>query len=964
MCYNIIRMTASDLRDREASAITPGSNSPGDDWYERNTQPSQRTDELQAQEQTPETPACGSYEKPSAIPQKKLTGFTFNLQRTGKKGPIIAAILVFLGVGGIGTSMMVAPQIAALTLAESLISDLNTQIPAVDKAGRQLWKLKFDTDSKLSKSPIKAIRDLETFDIKSVDKSIKSAGMSAKYTTSPDYSEGRGKISELHYTPPDGSPPITVKNGEEFTRAYDANTHFRAAVHDVHNPLFASLVDQSAMKVLAKNKTSYAKKVTKEDPKSVDEEIKKATKPSEADIRAKNYTPEKDKEGRETGRYLDTNGEVVSTQEVENAKAAERVFKEAPSTSKLVAGSAARAATPLGPMSSACSAYGYMRMASTVMETNIRPQQIRLALTYIGLFNSMKDGQASAKTIESVMKPLMEQDMREQVVDEAKLDSTPSGTPLPMRKNPNYKKTGMDSALMKLSRNQDVLPQSLDVAKYTTGAGVTKDLQKPYEAVTKLIGGPRNVKGTCGFVNNWAVQGGAFLVGIVGAAGSFGATAIATGAASIAISAMMPYLISVIKDRATAEIMDPKNMSSLDRTNNMAIGMSAYMNQLGREGGLIPMPVSDTVAYQNHKRTTLIGYAEEEALKARSSPFDVTNRFSFIGSLARSSLPSLLLLRQGEADSVAAVGSLYSLGVRQLLPRAGAENANFVKPERYSDVLDIEYQAMGVAVDRTGVAVKGLTQHAMDLSVEDVMNYMVANGELEPNTDNVSPHDNGRDWNYLKFKQQCIDKEPGKDPDANEESDNGFNCASSARPENDYYSKFTVLMRVNDMLNQKLPGTKGGSKDPYSASSQGDVNTDGWAYPSTKEAEITSPFGPRGGEMHRGIDLAQPGGALDKPIYAARDGKVTAAGPASGFGNWIVIQHEVDGKRYDTVYGHMYDHGVGVKAGDEVKAGQEIGKIGSNGQSTGPHLHFEIWVNGRDSGQAVDPAPFVKKAAG
>ena len=89
---------------------------------------------------------------------------------------------------------------------------------------------------------------------------------------------------------------------------------------------------------------------------------------------------------------------------------------------------------------------------------------------------------------------------------------------------------------------------------------------------------------------------------------------------------------------------------------------------------------------------------------------------------------------------------------------------------------------------------------------------------------------------------------------------------------------------------------------------------------------------------------------------------------AQGFGQCIVIRHEVDGHRVDTVYGHMYPDGVFVSQGDTVRAGQEIGKIGNNGQSTGPHLHFEIWENGHSSlggsGQPIDPDEILRRAQG
>lgn len=101
---------------------------------------------------------------------------------------------------------------------------------------------------------------------------------------------------------------------------------------------------------------------------------------------------------------------------------------------------------------------------------------------------------------------------------------------------------------------------------------------------------------------------------------------------------------------------------------------------------------------------------------------------------------------------------------------------------------------------------------------------------------------------------------------------------------------------------------------------------------------LTSGFGPRWGRVHQGIDIANVSGT---PIYAAMDGTVVEAGPASGFGNWVVIRH--DGGEV-TVYGHMRDYNVA--AGQRVKAGQQIAAIGNEGESTGPHLHFEVKPDG------------------
>jgi murein DD-endopeptidase MepM/ murein hydrolase activator NlpD len=115
-------------------------------------------------------------------------------------------------------------------------------------------------------------------------------------------------------------------------------------------------------------------------------------------------------------------------------------------------------------------------------------------------------------------------------------------------------------------------------------------------------------------------------------------------------------------------------------------------------------------------------------------------------------------------------------------------------------------------------------------------------------------------------------------------------------------------------------------------------------------ARLTSTFGPRWGTMHAGIDLAAP---MHTPEYAVMDGVVLEAGPASGFGLAVYIQHENGDV---TVYGHMDQ--ILVTAGQVVRAGDQIALLGNRGQSTGPHLHFEVHVGGVN-GQKIDPIPWL-----
>ncbi|TKG67689.1 M23 family metallopeptidase [Prauserella endophytica] len=114
------------------------------------------------------------------------------------------------------------------------------------------------------------------------------------------------------------------------------------------------------------------------------------------------------------------------------------------------------------------------------------------------------------------------------------------------------------------------------------------------------------------------------------------------------------------------------------------------------------------------------------------------------------------------------------------------------------------------------------------------------------------------------------------------------------------------------------------------------------------EGTFTSGFGARWGTTHYGIDIAN---SIGTPIVAAADGTVIEAGSASGFGLWVRVQMD-DGTVH--VYGHVNDYYVSV--GQRVKAGEQIAEMGNRGQSTGPHLHFEVWTS---DGQKVDPREWL-----
>lgn len=123
-----------------------------------------------------------------------------------------------------------------------------------------------------------------------------------------------------------------------------------------------------------------------------------------------------------------------------------------------------------------------------------------------------------------------------------------------------------------------------------------------------------------------------------------------------------------------------------------------------------------------------------------------------------------------------------------------------------------------------------------------------------------------------------------------------------------------------------------------------------FAMPVRDPFRYTSPFGPRWGRMHEGVDMAAP---IGTPIYATADGVVTFAGWQNGYGRIIKVQHEFG---IETVYPHL--NAIGVEVGQRVSLGERIGDMGNSGRSTGPHLHYEIRVNG----EPVNPMIYIGAA--
>lgn len=145
-----------------------------------------------------------------------------------------------------------------------------------------------------------------------------------------------------------------------------------------------------------------------------------------------------------------------------------------------------------------------------------------------------------------------------------------------------------------------------------------------------------------------------------------------------------------------------------------------------------------------------------------------------------------------------------------------------------------------------------------------------------------------------------------------------------------------------------IEGVEGLPKAAGSASKSGNVLVSASGLARPVPGAITSGFGMRNGRMHYGVDIPAPMGT---PIRAAMAGTVNrVAYDPGGAGNYVRLTHP---NGWMTKYFHMSRQAATV--GQTVGAGDVIGYVGSTGRSSGPHLHFELWINGK----AVDPKPYL-----
>lgn len=891
--------------------------------------------------------------------QQIISKFKPSKKLKGKSS--LAALLLLLFGGGTALTVFFSPGLVIIGFKEVMTQNLNEQLHTVSERETLLMRAKMKDLTNGSCGTVKIQCRFSTISDEQVKK-FKAAGIEIKTTPKAErkfFNGKRGQILEINYIDKEGV--TVIKSAEELQRNLLNNVPFRSAMIKGFNPSMMSINDRLGLGYLKKIGASKGLVITGETDEDKQRNLDK-TVAKGAKLDTKSIVTKTDKDGKET--YYDSDGNELTKEQVDAATEQSKRFAEDSKNggTSAVLKNAVKGANIVGYMDSACTVYNTFRLVSGLAKVEREAQLARLAMSLVLTpADASKAGDITPDSLEFAGKVLNTPYESDTAINQSSLYSNALTT----QKDPEKGMTATDGPGYRMMAYGEAPDLSMRASQFMVGGGSVALLDGVLRGVATVVNGgdpnPQQVSQKCGWIQNPVVRITGLTIGIVAGVGTFGlSTAIGIGGSTV-VSLALPYLESQVAGLLAGDGVN--NLSSVNAGDGVVVGAGGLFGGIARTRGLKPLSASEGMKYAVASQTTKSQYVESQQYLARATPFDINNPYSFLGSIGMTISPLLQRSKTSASMALMNVTSLIPTSFASLTKTAGAASRT-LDPDYYNKCNDEGYKQLGLGANAFCVVSYGISEDELKILPGTVIGYMVGNGEIDTESENGDAKDNGKDWNYVKWMKECPNRTVGWGENQDENQGNGWNCVDPAKePQNKFYRLFHIDKSVDAALDGEPIAASGSA----AAATQSDVTGSGWTFPTATTARITSGYKTNERPDHNGVDLAfgSASETLGQPIYAARDGVVTAAGKADGYGNWIVIKHEIGGKTYSTVYGHMFDDGVLVKAGDQVKAGAVIGKIGNNGQSTGPHLHFEIWDGdpvGWWKGQQIDPTPIIEQS--
>lgn len=880
------------------------------------------------------------------------------------KSAAIAVILALVGGGGFMT-VIFTPSLAVVAMKEAL-SSLNDQLHAVDVRSSKIIKAKF---SSVSANVCGAVKVCQTFS-KMSDKQVKDFEKNNSGTKIERTPENR--IAKVDYE--NDKTKITVKTPDDLEKSLD-KPDFKSSWTSGYNPEFKTLSDPTTKKVLLANKVTKNEKISGKNDTERQKNLNKISGGLE-DTGAKAITTVTDENGKT--RYLDESGNEIDEKAYKNAQAMEKRVSEyvknggTMGTLKNIVG---RTVQIDFAADMSCTVFNTIRHVSALSKMVKQAQAIRYAMALVLTpADRIKAGDAEEALTNFTANTLMATQPNVEVLDESKLgEQADSDTKVPTKTESIG--NAFDSKGFRLANGETVGPLDTREARFSVaGAGSPAVLDKTTDTIAGVVTGgnkdPNVISKACKYIQSPFVRVGAFAAGIATGIATFGASTIVLGVSSIALQLAAPLVESQLGEMVAGDAFN--DIEGDDSGNASYVGMAGINDGISQKRAMTPVTTSQGKDYAYKNQKTAEYYASIKRYDASNTPFDINNPYSFIGSVLMAVTPTMY--RASSGGSAAILNTLAfapSSIINILQPRANAMQSNY-----YGHCNDMMYKSLGI--DAGPFCEVRYYMDDKQLNMDPLVNarWMADTGNIDPNSDSGEAKDNGAEWNYVKFLGQCVNRTEGwgEVDIENPQSADGSNCLKPEYKElNSHFSVYTMDKSLQEGMDKDDTSIVSGIGGGFADSLKNPVSENGWSYPVKSSTPIATKFGEGDSKTDKnGITFGKKNStaAYGQPIFAAYSGTVMAAGPASiintntDFGNWIVIEHEIDGKKISTIYGHMANDGVYVKPGDKVSAGQQIGAIGSNRtQSDAAYLSFQVYDGSPLSGGTpIDPLPLVRAA--
>lgn len=871
-----------------------------------------------------------------------------NIRAIVKKRGALGLLATLLVGGGFAGFMLFSPGMAIVQMKEALTKDLNDQLTAMDRRSVHVFAAKMKSlqaGGSICSGTVNIRCKFSSMSGTSV-KNFGLAGIKLECGDGKPCSTdklSRNQISKITF--PDGT---SFTNPAEATRHARTNTQAAAAMRKAYNPLYRGFSDGPAARAFAKLRVSKQNILTSGDAEENNERVRDAVKNGvDTDGRLAIDTPddEANKENREKAGQLSSDlAEGASQVEDSGVKAASSALSGATKSLGI-----------LGIADNVCTFYR-TGLAIEAGAKTIRAEQLARFAMAVALVpaDAIKAGDATPEQVEYVGNLLTATDTRKEIT------VTDSNGGQHSEPNPMYNKSAFDSDGYKIAQYNEAPILSSAAQQYTVGGsgGVLSALTAANGTIKTVLGdNPRN---TCGVVQNGFVRVGSLIVGVAIGALSGGSSIMLNLVANTTFSIAMSYAEQMLIDLVAGTAVD-KNTTGAQAGNAIFAGTAVVMGRVAAARGLSPLTKSQVKSYTTAKSETENLNIAIDKYEASQDPYDISNQYTFVGSLARN-LNTIAIASHGNVLST--LGSLAASPLK--IATANATTSTF-NEERFEQCDDPTYEKLELAADVFCNLRYGLTDMEMGMDTTEVLDYMIANGHIDESTGEPKSE---LFKNYVLY---CTDRTNpignSSDNEAGDFMSDGEFCFDQS-PEYQKFRVYLVDKSISEGIDDEQPVAAAAPSGPTTNS--GNVNAEGWSYPTDTDATVTGPFI---AGAHYGQDIAKNG---DVPIFAVRDGVVTGAGDISANPPYIqpctnsnspsvqqvvTIKHVVGSETYFSSYHHVAAGSITVRAGATVKAGDKIAMMGNTGCSFGQHLHFEIWKNSIFGGAGIniDPGTVLKR---